>query len=123
MRAFMQWHMLPGIEPPKLDVPPGPAPAWMEQRPAGIEAISQAFNTYTLDQDRFRQIDQPVYYALGGLSTRFFERTARTLTGLFPHMQIEEYEGRSHLDPPHRAEPERFALALRELWARAGSDQ
>jgi pimeloyl-ACP methyl ester carboxylesterase len=118
MTAFMRWQMRPGLQPPVLPQPPGPSPAWMAKRPAGLEAISRAFNTYHLDQNPFRQFDRPVYYTLGSLSTRFYEREAKTLAGLFPDMQVEEYEGRSHFDPPHRAEPERFARSLRELWAR-----
>jgi pimeloyl-ACP methyl ester carboxylesterase len=121
MQAFMRWQMRPGVEPPVFPQPAGPAPAWMAKRPAGLQAISRAFNTYILDQQRFRLMDRLVYYALGSLSTRFYERAARRLSGLFPNMQVEEYEGRSHFDPPHRAEAERFARALRLLWAR--SDQ
>jgi len=119
MRAFMHWQMRPGVEPPALPLPPGPPPAWMAKRPAGLKAFVRAFNAYTLDQNRFRQFNRPVYYALGRLSTRYYERAAKALVGLFPDMQVEEYEGCSHLDPPHRAEPERFARALRALWARA----
>lgn len=118
MPAFMLWHMRPGVPPPAMRMPPGPPPPWMAKRPAGLEAISRVFNTDHIDQKLFRQFDRPVYYALGSLSTRFFEREAMTLRGLFPDMQVEEYEGRSHFDPPHRAEPERFARALRALWAR-----
>ena len=91
----------------------------MATRPAGLAAIDHAFQTYQLDRERFRSFDQPVYYALGSLSTPFYERTARTLGEVFPHLQVEIYDGRSHLDPPHRAEPERFARALRHLWQRA----
>ncbi len=119
MPAFMLWHMRPGVPPPAMRMPPGPPPSWMAKRPAGLEAMSRVFNTEHIDQSRFRQFSQPVYYALGSLSTRFFEREARTLAGLFPDMQVEEYEGRSHFDPPQRAEPERFARALRAVWARA----
>ena len=119
MRAFMRWQMRPGVEPPTLPLPPGPPPPWMAKRPAGFEAFAHAFKTYNLDTERFRQFQQPVYYALGGLSTRYYERAAKRLASLFPNMQVEVYEGRSHFDPPHRAEPERFAQALRELWTRA----
>jgi pimeloyl-ACP methyl ester carboxylesterase len=119
MRAFAHWQMRPGIEPPTLSLPPGPPPAWMQKRPAGLTAFWGAFNAYSLNQNRFRQFIQPVYYALGSLSTRYYERAAKTLSGFFPDMQIEEYKGRSHFDPPHRAEPERFARALLALWARA----
>jgi len=119
MQAFMRWQVRPGVQPPVVQLPPGPPPPWMAKRPAGLVAISQAFNTYHLDRDRFRNFYHPVYYALGSLSTRFYARAAKTLAGLFPDMQIEEYEGRSHFDPPQRAEGERVARALQQLWARS----
>jgi pimeloyl-ACP methyl ester carboxylesterase len=127
MQAFMRWHMRPGVEPPAMKLPPGPPPAWMAKRPAGLEAISRAFNSSDLDLERFCQFNQPVYYALGSLSNRFFEREAKKLGSFFPDMQFEEYKGRSHFDPPHRAEPERFARVLHELWLRgdaaSGADE
>jgi len=119
MRAFQQWQMLPGVEPPVLPIPAGPPPEWMKKRPAGLVAVIRAFNTYKLDQSRFVQFRQPVYYALGSLSTRYYERAARTLAGLFPDFHSEVYQGRSHLDPPHRTEAGRFGKTLLEMWARA----
>jgi pimeloyl-ACP methyl ester carboxylesterase len=119
MQAFARWQMRPGIQPPSNPLPPGPPPAWMSTRPAGLQAISRAFNSYHLDMDRFRMVNFPVYFALGSLSTCFYERAAHRLSSLFPDFQVEEYEGRSHFDPPHRAEPERFSRALFKLWARA----
>jgi pimeloyl-ACP methyl ester carboxylesterase len=121
MPAFIRWHMRPGVQAPSMPTPSGPPPAWMAKRPAGTEAISGVFNTNKIDQDRFRQFNRPVYFALGSLSNRFFEREAKTLGRLFPHIEVEEYEGRSHFDPPHRAEPARFAEVLRQLWA-SGQD-
>lgn len=32
-------------------------------------------------------------------------------------LDLETFADRHHLDPPHRAEPERLAAALRDLWA------
>jgi pimeloyl-ACP methyl ester carboxylesterase len=118
MQAFARWQMLPGIQPPSIPIPPGPPPAWMSKRPAGLKAISRAFNSYLLDMDRLRMVNVPIYFALGSLSTRFYERAAHRLSELFPEFKVEEYEGRSHFDPPHRAEPERFSHALLDLWAR-----
>jgi len=118
MKAFMRWQMRPGTEPPSLPLPPGPPPVWMAKRPAGLVAVMQAFNSYNLDQQRFREFDKPVYYALGGLSTPFYEKNAGTLSKMFPDMQVEMYDERSHLDPPHRSEAERFARAMRDLWKR-----
>jgi pimeloyl-ACP methyl ester carboxylesterase len=121
MQAFRHWHFRPGMEPPASPQPSGPPPTWMAKRPAGLEAMFRAFNKYDLDQNRFRRFNQPVYFALGSLSTRFFEREAKTLAGLFPDMQVEEYVGRSHFDPPHRAEGERFTRALQKLWERTNT--
>jgi pimeloyl-ACP methyl ester carboxylesterase len=119
MSAFARWQMRPRVEPPKLPVREGPPPPWMAKRPAGLSAFLSAFDTYKLDQSRFRLFKAPVYFALGSLSTRFYEHEAQVLAGLFPDFQVEEYEGRSHFNPPHRAEPERFANALRALWKQA----
>jgi pimeloyl-ACP methyl ester carboxylesterase len=118
MRAFVVWHMRPGVQPPAMQQPPGPPPAWMAKRPAGQEAMVRAFNTYKLDQNRFRLFHGPVYFALGSLTASSFEHAAQTLARLFPNFHLEIYEGRSHFDPPHRAEPERLARALQALWAR-----
>jgi pimeloyl-ACP methyl ester carboxylesterase len=119
MQAFARWQMLPGIQPPSLPLPAGPPPAWMSKRPAGMQAFSHAFNTYQLDQARFRLMEGPVYFAYGSLSTRFYDRAAHRLSELFSDFKAEEYKGRSHYDPPHRAEPERFSRALYKLWDRA----
>ncbi len=121
MEVFMRAHMRPRIDPPKP--PAGPPPPWMAKRPAGLQALGRAFNTNHLDQDRWKLFKGPVYYALGGLSTRFFEHEAQVLAGFFRNFQLEEYDGRSHFDPPFRAEPERFARALRALWQRTEAGQ
>ncbi len=118
MRAFSRWQMRPGIEPPAIAMPPGPPPPWMALRPAGLDAIARAFRSYRLDRDGFRRFRRPVYYALGSLSRAFYQRNAATLAGVFPDLRVETYEGRSHFDPPHRAEAARFASALRDLWRR-----
>lgn len=118
MRGFMLWHMRPGADPPAP--PPGPAPDWMARRPAGLEALAAAFRRHRLDRERFREFRRPAYYAVGDRSRAFFERNGRTLAGFFPDLRVERYAGRSHFDPPHRVEPERFARALEELRGRAG---
>jgi len=116
LRAGMALNVRPGVQPPSP--PPGSPPPWMVRRVASGAAMYRAYNDYTLDRERLRHFRWLVYLALGTLSPPIFERNAKMLTGLFPNMQLEVYEGRQHLDPPHRGEPERFARALRELWAR-----
>ncbi len=115
--AFTRWHFREGVEPPAPQLPPGPPPPWMKRRPAGLQALSRAFKSYDLDRERLRLMRAPVYYAFGSLSRPFFERNGQTLAMYFPDLRAEVYEGRSHFDPPHRAEPERFARALRRIWA------
>ena len=116
MAAFNRWQFRREVLPTPIPMPPGPAPEWMAKRPEGLRAIAGAFNSYRLDQERYRLMDRPVYYALGSLSTRFYERSAKRLAGLFPDFRVEEYAGRSHFDPPQRAEPERVAKVLLSLW-------
>jgi hypothetical protein len=93
---------------------------WMATRPAGLRAFLNIFSSSTLHLDRLRSFERPVYFALGGRSTR-------TTTGGWP-------TGRARSSPtspstcsrsattsiPHRIEPERTARALRTHWARAG---
>lgn len=114
MRDFVRMHLRPGVLPPPP--PSGPAPAWMAKRPAGLRAVARAFTAYDLNTADLRRFDKPVYFALGSLTDAFEERMAEKLGTLFPNFRCEVYEGRHHFDPPQRAEPERFARALRELW-------
>jgi pimeloyl-ACP methyl ester carboxylesterase len=117
MQAFIRAGLRPGVEPPPP--PPGPPPPWMAKRPAGLEAMTRAFKAYHLDREDFRHFQQPVYLALGSLSHLIEEHKANVLSNLFPDIRVEVYEGLHHFNPPQRAEPERFARALRELWARS----
>jgi hypothetical protein len=117
MPAFMRLQVRPEVQ---LPAPPaGPAPPWMSKRPAGIRAIMKAFRTYELDRDALAAFDQPVYFALGGLSNPDqFGELAERLSGVFSDFTVEVFADRHHFDPPHRVEPERLAGSLREVWAR-----
>jgi len=118
MPAFMANQLRPGVEPPPP--PPGPPPPWMSSRPAGLNAFINAFNTGELDLDALRAFEQPVYFALGGLSNpAYYGRMADRLSGLFSDFTLEVFEDRHHFDPPHRVEPGRVASSLRALWGRA----
>jgi len=118
MDEFMHLQLRSGVEPPAP--PPGPQPRWMATRPAGIRALIAAFGDGSIDPDGLRRFDRPVYFALGSLSNPdYWARMAARLERTLADFTIEVYEDRHHFDPPHRAEPERFAAALRALWARA----
>jgi pimeloyl-ACP methyl ester carboxylesterase len=113
MEAFLAFKVgTSGLAP----APSGPPPAWMASRPAGLAALVKAFRRYNLAPKRFRRFRRPVYVALGELSHPVERARVDRLAALFPHLHLEVFPGRSHLDPPHWAEPERFAQSLRDLW-------
>jgi pimeloyl-ACP methyl ester carboxylesterase len=118
MPAFVRLALRPGVPPPPA--PPGDPPPWLATRPAGIRALTRAFERGDLGPEALRRFDRPVYFGLGGLSNPDqYAEIARRLSGLFPDFQLEVFEERHHFDPPHRIEPERLASSLRTLWRRA----
>ena len=118
MSSFIRMQLAPGVEPPPP--PPGPPQPWMSKRPAGIDALTHAFERHDLDPDELRAFAKPVYFALGELSNPdYYGRMAERAEQLFADFTLEVWDGRHHFDPPHRAEPERLAGRLQELWARA----
>lgn len=118
MPAFVRLQLSPGVEPPPP--PPGPSPPWIAKRPAGIRAITAAFESHRLDTDRLRTFDGPVYYALGARSNQdYYGRNAERMGSLFADFELEVFAERHHFDPPHRVEPERLARSLKTLWKRS----
>lgn len=117
MREFVRVHLRPDVPPPAP--PGGDPPPWMAKRPAGLKALVHAFSSAAIPLEQLGRFHHPAYVAVGRLSNAVEERKAQVLSGLFPDVQVEVYEGRHHFDPPQRAEPERFAAALLRLWARA----
>lgn len=117
MREFVRFHLHPGVTPPPP--PEGTPPPWMAKRPAGLKALSQAVAAYDFPLDDLRKFTRPVYVAVGASSNSIEVRKAELLDSLFPDFRLEMYEGRHHFDPPQRAEPERYARALLDLWTRA----
>lgn len=121
MPAFVRAQVGEGVVPPPP--PPGPPPPWMANRPAGVNALIEAFRAAELELDALRRLKVPVYFALGGLSNRdLYATMAQRLAGVFADFTLEVFQERHHFDPPHRAEPARLALSLREIWNRAESD-
>jgi pimeloyl-ACP methyl ester carboxylesterase len=118
MSRFVRLQLAPGVEPPAS--PPGPPPAWMAKRPAGIGALTAAFEDHDLELAALGRYRRPVLYVLGGRSNpRYFRAMADRLAGVFPDYTIEVFARRHHFDPPHRAEPQRLATRLIEHWDRA----
>jgi pimeloyl-ACP methyl ester carboxylesterase len=118
MVRFQALQLAPGVEPAAPR--PGPPPAWMAQRPAGVRAFLAAFFGSDLDLDALRRFDRPVLYVLGGRShPEYYARMAGRLSTVFSDFTIEVFPDRHHFDPPHRIEPRRTAALLRALWSRA----
>ena len=120
--AFMRAQLAEGVEPPQP--PPDPPPPWMASRSAGTRAIAAAFQRFVFPRDGMQAFDRPVLFVLGGLSNPdYYRRMAERLETSFPDFRLEVFDRRHHFDPPHRAEPERFARSLEDHWrqAEAGS--
>jgi pimeloyl-ACP methyl ester carboxylesterase len=118
MGAFMRLNVRPGVELPPP--PSGDPPPWMAKRPGGIHAFMTTFKTYDLDRAALARFDRPVHYVLGGLSNPDqFAEIAERLRRAFPDFTLEAFDERHHFDPPHRIEPERLAVSLKDLWRRA----
>ncbi len=113
--AFLPMNLHSGIAPPVQAI--APAPVWMESRPMGIAALIKSAIEARFDPAAFRNFRQPVYMVMGSESNRVWHAMAGTLSGLFPNKKVEIYEGLHHLSPPQRIQPERFAEALRTVWA------
>ncbi len=112
---FIRFSLRPGVQLPPS--PPGPPPAWMANRPAGLEAIKTVFLKHRVDRERWRDFDGPVYYSYGSLSADSCELMRDRLSTFFAHFTSELYEGLHHFNTSHAAQPERVAAALRRLWS------
>jgi hypothetical protein len=121
MSRFQRLQLAPGVEP--APPPPGPPPAWMAQRPAGVRTFLGEFYRSDLDLELLSGFNRPVLYVLGGRShPDYYARMAARLAGVFPDFTVEVFPDRHHFDPPHRIEPSHVATSLRSLWARGESD-
>lgn len=118
MPAFVRLALRPGVDPPPP--PSGDPPPWMATRPAGILAFGRAFRADDTSREDLERFPGPVYLGLGGRSNpSHYGEIVKRLRGVFRDVEIEVFEERHHFDPPHRVEPERLAVSLEALWARA----
>lgn len=121
MRGFTEAQLAPSVVPPAR--PPGPPPAWLAKRPAGVRAFVRAFEEGDLREADLRRFEGPVWFALGGRSNPdLYRQMAERLARAWPRMVIERFTERHHFDPPHRTEPTRVAAALERLWATVDHD-
>jgi len=118
MAAMTRSMLAPGVTP---SPPPasGPPPLWMQQRLRIGPALVQALIDHDLDVDALRHFNGPVLIAVGSFSHPSLVGLARRMAETFPNGQLAIYERRHHMDPIHRAHPERFAADLRAHWGKA----
>jgi pimeloyl-ACP methyl ester carboxylesterase len=91
----------------------------MAQRIAAMPVFLEAVRTADIDHDALRSFQRPVLYTLGGRSHAWYRAMGDRLARVFPDFTLKVFEERHHFDPPHRAEPERFAATLLAHWERA----
>jgi pimeloyl-ACP methyl ester carboxylesterase len=117
LAAFAANQLAPGLVVPAATAT---APSWMANRPTGLRTLTTTFGSTTLEIDRLRSFERPVYFAIGALSNpRHYAKMAERAQMIFPDFTLDVFAERHHLDPPHWSEPERTAQALRAHWARA----
>jgi len=114
VQAFLPMNLAPGVPAPP---PPDMTQTWMQSRPGGISALILSAREARIEPARLAAFTRPVYVVYGSLSHPAWRSMSQTLSALLPDCTIEVYEGLHHLSPPQRAQPERFASALLELWA------
>jgi pimeloyl-ACP methyl ester carboxylesterase len=116
--AFIRAQLADGVEPPPRSE--GAPPPWMADRSPGTRALVEAFERFEYPEESLRAFARPVLFSLGGRSNPdYYARMAERLGGFFPDFTLEVFEERHHFDPPHRAEPDRYAALLEHHWRRA----
>src|SRR5438445_4603132 len=114
--AFTRAQLADGVEPP--EPLSGPPPPWMASRPDGTRAIAAAFQRFVFPTADMQAFEPPVLFVLGERShPAYYRRMAERLATSFPDFRLEVFDRRHHFDPPHRAEPERYARLYRTTGA------
>jgi pimeloyl-ACP methyl ester carboxylesterase len=117
MSTFIREQVKPGavLSPP----PPGPVSHEMQKRPAGIAALTRAFNAYPFDRELLRSAPFPVFYAYADLSHSEQALKAEILAGLFADIHVVRYAGIHHFVPPEMIYTSQHTGALLDLWQQA----
>jgi pimeloyl-ACP methyl ester carboxylesterase len=116
MAAMTRSMLAPGVSPPPTPAPAELRPPWMQERLRIGPALVQALLDHDLDVDALHRFNGPVLIAVGSFSHPSLVSLARLMAETFPNGQVAIYERRHHMDPVHRAEPERLAVDLKALW-------
>jgi len=85
MSAFVREQVKPGVQ---LSPPSGPFPPEMQNRPAGIAAMMQAFLAFEFDRTALRDSSFPVYLGYGDLTHEVEAVKAGVLARAFGDIHI-----------------------------------
>jgi len=114
-QAFRRMLMRPGEPVPPL----GPPPPWDPKTDMLEDMLAQA----GFISSDLAAITQPVLAIYGGRSHPRMQHQNERLAQVIPHTKTEVFSERSHLSPPHRAEPARLAEMLIDFWMRSRKTQ
>lgn len=115
MATFVREQVKPGVH---LEAPSGPFPPEMQNRPAGIAALTSAFSRYEFDREWLRTVDIPAYLGYGALTHELEEIKAGILAQLFADIHVQRFAGIHHFVPPEQIYTPAQGASLRELWLR-----
>ena len=116
MSAFVREQVKPGVQ---LTPPSGPFPPELQNRPAGIGAMMQAFLAFEFDRAALRDSRVHVYLGYGDLTHDFEAVKAGVLARAFGDIHVHRYPGVHHFVPPELIYTATHAKALVDLWQRA----
>ena len=117
MSTFVREQVKPGaVLPPP---PSGPVSLEMQKRPAGIAAMSKAFDAYPFERDLLSAAPFQVFYAYGDLSHEEQALKAGILARLFADIHVRRYHGVHHFVPPEMIYTPEHAATLLDHWRRA----
>jgi pimeloyl-ACP methyl ester carboxylesterase len=114
MTTFVREQVKPGTQIPS----PGATPPELQNRPAGIAAMLEAFLAYRFERARFRDCTFPVYLGYGDLTHDIESVRAGVLARLFMDFHVQRHLGIHHFVPPDLIYSRAHVNALRELWER-----
>jgi len=115
--SFFRALSAPGRMPPGQ--PSASQPDWLIPRSERQGWMWPHWRDPKLGPHRLMPVHRSVYVAVGGRSRAAFMEIARWLASTSLGTTVDVYDERSHFDPPHVADAERFAAAVYDNWERA----
>ena len=115
MTTFVREQVKPGTQMP----PPRAMPPELQNRPAGIAAMLEAFLAYRFERERLRDCTFPVYLGYGDRTNDIESIKAGVLARLFMDFHVQRHAGIHHFVPPELIYSPAHVNGLQEIWLRA----